>query len=95
MRDGHSRHILAAGSGIAGLKDAEAQLDGWEIRVDSVQDLETQNLLLGRIVTTAALARRESRGAHFRDDYPKPVGPFAHRVGYVQKVEGEAAVPCY
>ena len=33
---------------------------------------ETRNLLtLGRLVTAAALARRESRGSHFRRDYPE------------------------
>jgi fumarate reductase (CoM/CoB) subunit A len=35
--------------------------------------LSVRNLaLLGRVVATAALARRESRGAHFRLDYPDP-----------------------
>jgi L-aspartate oxidase len=78
----------------AGLKDAEAQLDGWEAMGDSVQDLETANLLLlARIMTAAALARRESRGAHFREDYPKPVSAFAHPLVYVKNVE--AAAPCY
>jgi succinate dehydrogenase/fumarate reductase flavoprotein subunit len=34
--------------------------------------LELDNLLLvGEMVTRAALARTESRGSHFRDDYPK------------------------
>ena len=34
---------------------------------------ETCNLLLvARLVTIAALRREESRGAHYRDDYPRP-----------------------
>ncbi len=37
---------------------------------------ETRNLLLaGRLVTEAALRRRESRGAHFRADFPLPAEP--------------------
>jgi len=34
---------------------------------------ETRNLaLVARLVAFAALRREESRGAHFRDDYPQP-----------------------
>ncbi len=37
---------------------------------------ETRNLLLaGRLVTEAALRRRESRGAHYRADFPTPSEP--------------------
>ena len=37
---------------------------------------EARNLLLaGRLITRAALHRRESRGAHFRADYPAPALP--------------------
>ena len=37
---------------------------------------ETRNLLLaGRLVTHAALLRQESRGAHFRADFPTPSEP--------------------
>lgn len=36
------------------------------------QDLELKNLIqVGGLITLAALRRRESRGAHFREDFPK------------------------
>ena len=37
---------------------------------------ELQNMLtVGRLIALAALSRKESRGAHFRSDYPKTDGP--------------------
>jgi L-aspartate oxidase len=45
---------------------------------------ETTNLLeLGRAIAEAALARRESRGAHFRTDHPVTSPEFAHRIAVV------------
>ncbi|MFA4906478.1 MAG: L-aspartate oxidase, partial [Candidatus Margulisiibacteriota bacterium] len=38
----------------------------------SVEELELKNMLLvAKLITRAALDRTESRGAHFRTDYPK------------------------
>lgn len=36
-------------------------------------------LLVARLVTLAALQRTESRGAHYRDDYPKPAAEWQRR----------------
>jgi len=41
---------------------------------------ETANLLtVARLVTAAALVRKESRGAHYRADYPQPQSAWQHR----------------
>lgn len=51
---------------------------------DARDAAETRNLLeLGRALTVAALARRESRGAHFRTDHPATSPGLAHRIAVV------------
>jgi L-aspartate oxidase len=43
--------------------------------------LELSNLLLcARIVTEAALLRQESRGAHFRSDFPDTLDSWRHNI---------------
>lgn len=57
-----------------GLKKATGILADWENSYAprcSVEDLETANMLtVGAAIAEAALAREESRGAHFRSDHP-------------------------
>lgn len=59
----------------AGLQQALVELDGLEpilrSQLQETSGFELQNmLLLARVITSAALARRESRGVHFREDFP-------------------------
>jgi L-aspartate oxidase len=58
------------------LKEAADTLAVWQSMVGEPMDrpsYELSNLVMaGRIMTEAALMRQESRGAHFRSDYPEP-----------------------
>jgi succinate dehydrogenase/fumarate reductase flavoprotein subunit len=55
-----------------------------------VQSLELTNLLeVGEMVTRAALMRTESRGGHYRDDFPERDDAEWARVITVKKVKGE------
>jgi len=61
----------------AGLESAERQVDFWNKYVAvrefaDPQGWELQNMLLvSRLIIAGALARRESRGTHFRKDFPQ------------------------
>jgi L-aspartate oxidase len=58
-----------------GLERTRRRLADWRARGTSIADRETANLLeLARLVTSAALARTQSRGAHFRIDDPGTAG---------------------
>jgi L-aspartate oxidase len=65
--------IVRTGGGLA---HARRVLAAWAAALPPAGDragCELQNLVLvGRLVVEAALLRRESRGAHFRADYPEP-----------------------
>jgi L-aspartate oxidase len=62
----------------AGLREAVDSLDSFCVyalrrRFQDAQGWELQNLLTtARLMATAALAREESRGVHFRSDFPEP-----------------------
>lgn len=60
-----------------GLKEALEFFDHWgnlkRRQSGNVEQLEVKNMLqVGELVAEAALARRESRGGHYRVDYPDP-----------------------
>ena len=66
-----------------GLQQAMSQLEFWERYVSqrefaSIQGWELQNqLLVARMMSAAALERRESRGVHARSDFPETSAEFA------------------
>ena len=76
----------------ATLEAAADRLAGWRMEDrETVASLETGNLLeLGRLVVDAAIAREESRGAHYRSDFPHPGPEFARHTVWARKV----TVPC-
>ena len=68
----------------AGLAAAEAQLQEWLARTPAGKKQRhheyRSSLVLGLLLTTAARMRRESRGAHYRQDFPDPHGSWRHRI---------------
>jgi len=48
--------------------------------ISRTSDIEARNMLTtGLFIAAAAFQRRESRGAHFRSDFPQPVPALARR----------------
>lgn len=71
----------------AGLSAAAAELDSWHSAGDTVPALETANLLaIARVLVAAAVAREESRGAHFRNDFPETSPALQHQLVYAHRV---------
>ena len=77
------------------LRTFAQQLGGWRVSGTSVHDLESRNLLeLARIVTAAAIEREESRGAHFRDDFPETLAAWQRTLVYTRELVRKAAAAC-
>ncbi|MEZ4502690.1 MAG: L-aspartate oxidase [Dehalococcoidia bacterium] len=84
------RHLMWADVGIvrdgAGLEGAAATLASWEGMLPPVTDRASRELrsllTCARLATEAALLREESRGAHFRTDFPEPVEAWQRHLVY-------------
>jgi len=71
----------------ASLRQAHTQLQRWTAPGHTVHARETANLLLlGEALVSAALQRRESRGEHFRTDFPTPVEAQRHHIAVTREV---------
>lgn len=70
------------------LEEAASTLAAWERSLEKASDrssYELNNLVLtARLMTEAALIREESRGAHFRTDYPQPSPEWLKHIVFVR-----------
>ena len=80
------------------LRNALRQLDSWHAEGENMHALETANLLaIARVATRAALTRMESRGAHFRTDFPETTENWQHTLTFIQttaRAARQVSVPC-
>jgi L-aspartate oxidase len=77
------RNVMYANVGLVrheqGLREALRRIAELEAEFPGAAN-ELRNLLVvGKLITEAALARRESRGSHYRTDYPQPDEALAKR----------------
>lgn len=55
--------------------------DVFHNEVQNVREIEVRNMLIvGRLIAEAATLRKESRGGHFRKDYPNPLADWCKHV---------------
>jgi L-aspartate oxidase len=74
----------------ASLAAAANILASWTAGGDTVAELEDRNLLdLARVTVRAALEREESRGAHYRRDFPDSSPAFRRRLTVAQRARQE------
>jgi L-aspartate oxidase len=77
------RNLMYANVGLVrnefGLREALSRIEALEAAFPHAAN-ELRNLLVvGRLIAEAALARKESRGSHYRSDYPAAVDALAKR----------------
>jgi L-aspartate oxidase len=78
----------------AGLKEAADQVDRWARYIAPLEFADPtgwtmQNMLIvARLMITSALEREESRGVHFRRDFPQPNPAWNHHIARSTASEG-------
>jgi L-aspartate oxidase len=98
-RLGHSARIEAAVRALmwdsvglvrteAGLRGALQELEALESQLAQSEGASRDFVAVARLVTTAALARAESRGAHFRADRPAARAAFRKRIVLSRQRDG-------
>ena len=77
------RNLMYADVGLVrnerGMRDALARIGDLEAAYPRAGNDLRNLLVVGRLITEAALARRESRGSHYRTDFPKADDTLAKR----------------
>lgn len=77
------RNVMYANVGLvrtdAGLRKAVARISELQALAESSGAVLRNLLVVGRLIAEAALERRESRGSHYRSDYPNTDEAFAKR----------------
>ena len=74
---------------VAGLAEAASRVDHWSRYIlpqefDDPAGWTLQNMLVvARLMIAAAAERRESRGVHYRRDFPRPDPAFKHHIPWV------------
>lgn len=91
----HLRSLMSVAVGVerheVGLRGALEQLTEWERQSPRPVHHFANAIMVAKLITVSALMRCESRGGHFRSDFPKPVPEWRHR-SRITLVEAQAII---